>query len=54
MPGPRDVYIARIDDDRANSKRLWIEMGGPPLPTPRQVEHLHTASLMTGEKLHWT
>lgn len=53
-PAPRDVYVERIDDDHANPKRLWIEMGSPPLPTPRQVEHLHTASCMTREPLHWT
>lgn len=53
-PAPQNVYTERIDDDHANSKRLWIEMGSPSLPTPRQVEHLHTASRMTREPLHWT
>ena len=50
---PRDVYIERIDDDHANAKKLWVEMGSPTLPRPRQVEQLRTASQIVREPLLW-
>ncbi len=50
---PRNVYIERIDDDHANAKRLWIEMGKPALPTEREVEQLHVASKIVREPLPW-
>ena len=30
---PRDVYVERIDEEHANAKRLWLEMGKPESPT---------------------
>ncbi len=50
---PRNVYVERIDDNHANAKRLWIEMGKPALPTPRQVEQLKAASQIIREPLPW-
>jgi xylan 1,4-beta-xylosidase len=50
---PRNVYIERIDDNHANAKRLWIEMGSPSLPTKREVEQLHAASQIVREPLQW-
>ena len=50
---PRNVYIERVDDDHANAKRLWIEMGKPALPTEREVEQLHVASQIVREPLQW-
>ncbi|MDQ2926089.1 MAG: beta-xylosidase, partial [Acidobacteriota bacterium] len=50
---PRNVYIERIDDEHANAKRLWIEMGKPALPTEREVEQLHVASQIVRESLRW-
>ena len=50
---PSNVYVERIDDDHANAKRLWIEMGQPALPTPREVEQLHAASKLMREPLKW-
>jgi hypothetical protein len=50
---PRNVYIERIDDNHANAKRLWIEMGSPALPTKREIEQLHAASQIVREPLHW-
>lgn len=50
---PRTVYIERIDDDHANAKRLWIEMGKPALPTEREVAQLHVASEIVREPLPW-
>ena len=50
---PRNVYIERIDDNHANAKQLWIEMGSPSLPTKREVEQLHAASQIVREPLQW-
>jgi xylan 1,4-beta-xylosidase len=50
---PRSVYIERIDDNHANAKRLWIEMGKPALPTEREVEQLHVTSQIAREPLQW-
>jgi xylan 1,4-beta-xylosidase len=46
---PKNVYIERIDDSHANAKRLWVEMGSPPIPSMRQVEQLHAASQIQRE-----
>ena len=53
ISAPRNVYIERIDDEHANAKRLWIEMGKPALPTEREVEQLHVASQIVRETLPW-
>jgi xylan 1,4-beta-xylosidase len=50
---PRGVYVERIDDDHANAKRLWIEMGSPVLPKPREVEQLRTASQIVRKPVNW-
>jgi len=50
---PCNVYLERIDDNHANAKRLWIEMGKPALPTERDVEQLHAASQIVREPLQW-
>ena len=50
---PRHVYIERIDDDHANARKLWIEMGSPALPRPREVEQMRTASQIVREALQW-
>jgi xylan 1,4-beta-xylosidase len=50
---PRNVYIERIDEDHANAKRLWIEMGRPALPTEREIEQLHVASQIVRKPLQW-
>ena len=53
ISAPRNVYIERIDNDHANAKRLWIDMGKPDLPTEREVEQLHVASQIVRESLPW-
>jgi xylan 1,4-beta-xylosidase len=53
LPVPRSVYIERIDDYHANAKRLWIEMGQPALPSPREIGQLHVASQIVREPLQW-
>ncbi|CAN5690873.1 hypothetical protein BH10CHL1_BH10CHL1_28320 [soil metagenome] len=50
---PRHVYIERIYENHANAKRLWVEMGKPALPTPREVEQLHVASQIVREPIQW-
>ncbi len=53
LVSPRNVYIERIDDDHANAKRLWIDMGKPALPTEREVEQLHVSSQIVRESVSW-
>jgi xylan 1,4-beta-xylosidase len=50
---PRDVYIERIDEDHANAKKLWIEMGSPAHPRPREVEQMRAASQIVRQPLSW-
>jgi xylan 1,4-beta-xylosidase len=50
---PTDVYIERIDDDHANAKNAWLQMGKPQFPTPRQVEVLNVASQLVRETQTW-
>jgi xylan 1,4-beta-xylosidase len=50
---PRNVYIERIDGDHANGMKLWVEMGSPALPRPREVEQMRTASQIVREPLPW-
>ncbi len=51
ISSPRNAYIEHIDDDHANAKRLWIEVGQPANPTKRKVEQLHVASQLVRETL---
>jgi xylan 1,4-beta-xylosidase len=53
ISSPRNVYVERIDENHANAKRLWIEMGKPALPTHREVEQLQVASQIVREPLQW-
>ena len=36
--------VARIDEDHANARRTWVEMGQPERPLPREVAALEVAS----------
>lgn len=47
---PLRASIQRIDDDHANPKRLWIEMGQPEHLTSKQIEQLQEASQLVTEK----
>ena len=47
---PLSASIQRIDDDHANAKRLWIEMGQPEYLTAKEVERLEEASRLVNEK----
>jgi xylan 1,4-beta-xylosidase len=50
---PRTVTIERIDEDHANAKRCWLEMGKPEFPSPQQVKQLCAASQMVREAQPW-
>ncbi len=43
---PRAATLARIDEDHANAKRRWLDMGTPEYPSHAQVDELHTASVV--------
>lgn len=53
-PLPRAAWIERIDDDHANARKQWQEMGEPEYLSPRQVEQLHAASALEAETQPWT
>jgi xylan 1,4-beta-xylosidase len=48
-PPPLTVYIERIDEDHANPRRRWREMGEPEYPSRSQVEQLEAASRLVKE-----
>jgi len=47
---PVKACIERIDEDHANPKRLWVEMGQPEYLSSREVDQLHDASRVVTEK----
>ena len=47
---PVNAFIQRIDEDHANPKRLWVEMGRPEYLTSREVDRLYDASQVVIEK----
>jgi xylan 1,4-beta-xylosidase len=42
--GIRAAYIERVDEDHANARRAWMEMGQPDVLLPRQAAALEIAS----------
>ena len=50
---PRTGYIERIDEDHANPRRLWHEMGEPEYLSPLQVEQLEATSRLVQEPYSW-
>lgn len=44
VPPPVSAQLSRIDDDHANPRRAWEDMGEPTYPSSREVEVLHEAS----------
>ena len=49
LPQPLSAYLERIDDEHANPKRLWCEMGEPKYLSRNQVEQLMLASQLVKE-----
>jgi xylan 1,4-beta-xylosidase len=48
---PRRAAVTRIDDEHANPKRAWLEMGAPEYLSELQVTRLHDASQLASERL---
>jgi xylan 1,4-beta-xylosidase len=48
---PLAARIERIDEDHANAKRAWRELGRPEYPSRRDLERLEDASQVKSEKL---
>jgi xylan 1,4-beta-xylosidase len=51
---PVKAYVQRVDEDHANPKRLWVEMGQPEYLTSKQVDLLQQASELVTEKQSFT
>jgi xylan 1,4-beta-xylosidase len=47
---PVAARIQRVDEDHANPKRVWLEMGQPEYLAFRDVERLEEASQVVSEK----
>ncbi len=52
-PLPRRSWIERIDEEHANPRRDWEEMGKPEYLSPWQVRRLETASRVDQEDVAW-
>jgi xylan 1,4-beta-xylosidase len=52
-PSPRTAWIERIDEDHANPRQLWQNMGEPEYLSASQVEQLETASTLRKEAQPW-
>jgi xylan 1,4-beta-xylosidase len=50
---PAAAFIQRIDEEHANPRRLWTEMGGPEYLKALEVDQLHAASRLTLEPQRW-
>ena len=53
-PAPLAAYIERIDEDHANPRRRWREMGEPEYLSRAQVEPLEAASRLVQEPLDFS
>ncbi|MEO7218419.1 MAG: beta-xylosidase [Gemmatimonadaceae bacterium] len=53
-PKPMVAYVERIDDDHANAKRAWQEMGSLEYPTRLQIEQMEVASRIVRQPIALT
>jgi len=53
-PTPRIAWIERIDEEHANPRRLWQNMGEPEYLSALQVQQLEAASTLRTESQPWT
>src|SRR5687767_3614854 len=51
---PQQSYIQRIDEDHANPRRTWLEMGSPEYLSPLEVEELQASSQLFKEQQAWS
>lgn len=49
-PKPKGAFVSRLDQDHANPRRMWQEMGAPTYPSASQLDKLSAASKLTREK----
>ncbi len=49
LHAPGSAAIRRIDEDHANARRRWQELGAPEYPESAALEDLHAASHLTDE-----
>lgn len=49
-----NAQIERIDDERCNPKRLWLDMGAPQNLTPEQTESIKAGSCLKKEAAEFT
>ena len=47
---PIEARICRVDEEHANAKRVWEDMGQPEYLSPKDVERLEEASQLVSEK----
>ena len=52
--GVRSVSLERIDEEHANPKKAWMEMGSPTYLDRGQIQTLMKASELAGETVDWT
>ncbi len=45
----KSSFIERIDDDHANARKAWMDMGSPGSLTPNEVSTLELASALIME-----
>jgi xylan 1,4-beta-xylosidase len=53
-PEPHATYIQRIDEDHANPRRAWLEMGSPEYLSALEVEELQASSQLLKEPQSWS
>ena len=51
--GIRSVSLERIDEEHANPKKAWMEMGSPTYLDRGQIQTLMKASELAGETVDW-
>ena len=51
---PAQSYIQRVDEDHANPRRTWLEMGAPEYLSPLEVEQLQASSQLVKERQAWS
>ncbi len=54
IKGVSSASLERIDENHANPKRVWMEMGSPEYLDREQIEMLMKASEMVSEAVDWT
>ena len=52
-PEPLAVFVERIDEDHANPRRKWDELGKPDYLSAYEVDSLQAASELIKEPMEW-